>query len=158
MRHFSRRIDVLSTSIPRSLQFGMWWLDAHTFGFRYNTTRPDTIFHLEPQRWTQNFNSSWLHHVMGTLSAFLTLGAGNPCGKHKWPVMRPFDISFDISPNKLVNQQSSCQYVMGAVSFFIENFIMKKKKHIFPFKWVGGIPSTYAFSIRFTNHIYISYN
>ena len=44
-----------------------------------------------------DFYSSWRHHVMGTISVFLARCAGNPGKNHRWPWMRPFDISFDVA-------------------------------------------------------------
>ena len=57
----------------------------------------------------------WWHHVTKTFSPSLALCASTPPVISGFPdkraVMRVFDISFIISSNKLLNKQSSCQWL-----------------------------------------------
>ena len=59
-----------------------------------------TVFH-----WTNSMIAIilWWHHQIETFSALLVICAGN--SPHKWPVMRSFDVFFDLRLSKLLRKQ-----------------------------------------------------
>ena len=57
-----------------------------------------------------DFYSSWRHHVTGTSSVFLTRCVGNPGKNHRWPWMRPFDISFDGTQTSYISMESGSYF------------------------------------------------
>ena len=92
----------------------------------FPTQRPvtrsfDVYFDLRPKEqswgwWFETLSRSlWRHRNGKSLTESLALCEGIPSGlpvesPHKGPVMYSFDVAFAVSPSKLLNIQSSCQW------------------------------------------------
>ena len=73
-----------------------------------------------------HFNSTWWRHQMEPFSALLALCAGNSPAPDKFPaqrpVMRSFDVFFDVRPNKRLSKQSwGWWFEMPAIASIMES-------------------------------------